>query len=1712
VSAEKAEMPHQAQANLSALIESTEDLIWSVDLDYRLITFNRALQQHIQSMFGVRPVTGMLPKELVSPERGGFMPPLYERALSEGSFREEFSLADGRTLDLALNPIVVNGKKTGVSVFGKDITERKAAEESRRFLAEVVESCEEAIITHARSGAIVTWNHGAETIYGYSADEAIGKPFSMIIAPERRARADLVIGQLLAGAPLMQDDGLALCKDGSKVHVTVTTWPIRNSAGEVTAICTIVRDVSVRHEAEETRALLASIVNSSGDAIHAVNLDGTVIGWNRGAEDLFGYTNEEIVGKSVAMLAPPGRGHEVAFFLGGVAKGDIVAPFDTFLCSKDGVEIEVSLSLSPMRNSDGEVVGAAAIARDIRQRKLAERAIQEAEKKYRNIFEGALEGMCQVSPEGKFLTANFAIARMLGYDSPEELISTAADLAQDVWVHPNERLLYLRLLEEHGSAHGFECQFKRKDGTLIWASLNDRCVCGADGSLLYLEGFMEDITERKRAEGALQESLESLKEAQIIGCIGSYVLDFPSGIWTSSDVLDGLFGIGPEYIRTVAGWTALIHPDDRAMMAAYFAEDVAAKRRDFDKEYRVIRRTDQAVRWVHGMGRLEFGVQGQPVKMRGVIRDITESKLSEMQLRDSEERYRATFEQAPAGIVHASFEGTILRCNARFAQIIGYPADEVPGLTVRQITAPGNVVLGLESMERISSGAGDETIEKQYIRRDGSLVWARTTVAVQRDGEGRPLHFTSFVEDINAQKEAEKLLAHASEALQVSEERYRTVFETSPDAVMITRMSDGVILDVNQSSLDSAGFERGEVIGRTASELGAWVNDRDKQTFVETLLRDSRCRDMEVESRKKNGERFWMRLSASLIEIGGCQCGITFAHDVSDAKAAAEALLASEERYRTVYETSSDAVMISRVSDGIILDVNQSFLNSAGFERSEVIGRTTPELGIWVNDPDRQIFTDTLLRDSSVRNMEVLSRRKNGEIFWMRLSASFIEIGGCQCRFTFAQDISEAKAAAEALRLSEERYRLAFQLNFDSIDICDEENGKFIDVNEAFLKNLGFKREEVIGRTSLELGIWDDPADRQRLMEEIRENSVCRSFETRYRIANGSLRWGLLSVSAIEMNGVPCILSVTRDITDAKLAEKRLAAAAEALRLSEERYRTAFQTSIDSIVINRMSDGSYVDCNPAFLNVLGYEREEVIGRTSLELGIWADIRDRQTMVEMLRQNSSCRGLEAQFRKKNGEVMWGEMSASMVEIDSVPCILSTVRDLSSAKAAENTIRSLAFYDPLTGLPNRRQLLERLNQPPAAPGQRGRSMALLLVDLDRFKTFNDTLGHQTGDLLLMEVAQRVAASVHEGDTVCRLGGDEFVVLLENLSEVAEEAAAQAKAVSEHILTALGRPYSIENREYHLTASIGISIFGDRQKSADDVLQQADIAMDQSKAAGRNTTRFFSPALQAAVNARAALEIELRKAIKTNQFELYYQAQVEQGRVTGSEALIRWNHPTRGIVMPDDFIFFAEESRLILPIGNWVLEAACEQVAAWADRELTSNLSLAVNISALQFRQPEFVEQVLSALSRTGANPKNLRIELTESMLVDDIEDVIAKMTDLRSHGLRFSLDDFGTGYSSLSYLKRLSLDRLKIDRSFVRDILADAVSGAIAQTVLSLGKAMGLSVIAEGVETEEQRIYLADLGCHSFQGYLFSRPVPLEQFEMLLNLEAKLREQC
>lgn len=445
-----------------------------------------------------------------------------------------------------------------------------------------------------------------------------------------------------------------------------------------------------------------------------------------------------------------------------------------------------------------------------------------------------------------------------------------------------------------------------------------------------------------------------------------------------------------------------------------------------------------------------------------------------------------------------------------------------------------------------------------------------------------------------------------------------------------------------------------------------------------------------------------------------------------------------------------------------------------------------------------------------------------------------------------------------------------------------------------------------------------------------------------------------------------------------------------------------------------------------------------------------------------------------------------------------------QDVTELRRASAEIEKLAFYDSLTRLPNRRLLLDRLRLATVSTSRSGKHGALLFVDLDHFKTLNDTLGHDVGDLLLQQVAMRLKSCVREDDTVARLGGDEFVVMLEGLSEHSFEAAAQTRLVGEKVVASLNEPYQLAQHVHASTCSVGATLFGQGQQVPNDLLKQADIAMYQAKNSGRNALCFFDPAMQAAIAHRAALEKDLRLALSAGQFQLYYQLQVAQdGSPVGAEVLIRWMHPSRGMVSPLDFIPLAEETGLILPIGHWVLKTACAQLRVWEQALGRSELQLAVNVSARQFRQADFVAQVGDVLAQTGANSALLKLELTESMVLDNVPDTIEKMNALKALGVRFSMDDFGTGQSSLSYLSRLPLDQLKIDQSFVRNIGVAATDAVIIQTIIGMARNLGLEVIAEGVETAEQQAFLAQHGCELCQGFLFARPLPLGEFETLLN---------
>jgi diguanylate cyclase (GGDEF)-like protein/PAS domain S-box-containing protein len=533
--------------------------------------------------------------------------------------------------------------------------------------------------------------------------------------------------------------------------------------------------------------------------------------------------------------------------------------------------------------------------------------------------------------------------------------------------------------------------------------------------------------------------------------------------------------------------------------------------------------------------------------------------------------------------------------------------------------------------------------------------------------------------------------------------------------------------------------------------------------------------------------------------------------------------------------------------------------------------------------------------------------------------------------------------------------------------------------------------------------------------------------------------------------------------------------------------------------------------NKAFTQITGYDAEDVIGKTPRVLNSGHQNGQFYSLMwESINTTGAWKG-EIWNKRKNGEIYSENLTITAVKNTDgiVMNYVASLTDNTNSHAATAKIDELAFYDSLTKLPNRQLLLDRLNQALASRKQSGSEGALMFIDLDDFKTLNDTLGHDVGDLLLIECATRISSCIREGDTVARLGGDEFVVLLENLSTHLLEAAAQTENVAEKIIAALSEPYLLHTYECQNTASIGVVLFDDQNNSQEILFKHADIALYQAKKSGRNRWSFFDPHMQDAIVVRADLVNELRKAIDKQQFQLNYQIQVNStGQAVGAEALIRWPHPERGMISPFHFISLAEETGLILPIGQWVLETACEQLAVWQHNAATRDLTLAVNVSARQFRQVDFVKKVQKVLSDSSIDPTKLKLELTESILVDSVQEIVATMHALKALGIKFSLDDFGTGYSSLQYLKQLPLDQLKVDQSFVRDLVDDDSDKAIVLTVITMAKSLGLDVIAEGVETEAQRQFLLENGCENYQGYLFSRPVSIDEFEALLKKSGNL----
>ena len=813
--------------------------------------------------------------------------------------------------------------------------------------------------------------------------------------------------------------------------------------------------------------------------------------------------------------------------------------------------------------------------------------------------------------------------------------------------------------------------------------------------------------------------------------------------------------------------------------------------------------------------------------------------------------------------------------------------------------------------------------------------------------------------------------------------------------------------------------------------------------------------------------------------------------DVQARMATEDALGSQEERLRATIGAIPDLLYVLD-AQGTFVEV----LSDAALLRG---GRGQNLLGKRLHDvlpaEDADPLLAHLLRTLALQTTQTfefnLQSRQGVRRFEGRAHALKAVPGQPRCLVLLARDVTERSEAEAALQASEKRFRSLLQ-NVGAVSVQGyTPDGTITYWNSASERLYGYTAEEAVGRNLFMLVV---PHTLRRAFQDVLQDMQASpdafvSQELTLVHKNGQEVPVYSSHAAVYAQGaVAEFFRFDMDLAERRRTEAELRVAA-----------TAFEAQEGMMVTNARRD--ILRVNQAFTRISGYEDHEVIGKTpSMFSSGWHDNAFYDALNQTLEAQGHWEG-EIWNRRKNGEIYPQQMHISSVADDDgrVTHYVATFIDITQRKAAEDQIRQLAFYDPLTGLPNRRMLMDRLQYALASSARSGACGALLFIDLDHFKTLNDTLGHDKGDLLLQQVAHRLMDAVREEDTVARLGGDEYVVMLEGLDAQRTVAAGQATQVGEKIIAALNVPYRLAGHEFHSTPSIGLTLFSGHDVALDELLKQADLAMYQAKNAGRNSLRFYDPLMQAAVSQRADLEADIRQGLLFGQYELHYQPQVDaQGRVLGAEALLRWRHPTRGMVSPADFIPVAEESGQIVMLGSWVLETACAQLVSWARDPATAHLSLAVNVSSRQFRQQDFVDHMLAMLDYTGANPRRLKLELTESLLVDNVEDVIAKMSALRARGVGFSLDDFGTGYSSLSYLKRLPLDQLKIDQSFVRDVLSDPNDAAIAKTIVALGHSLGLAVIAEGVETVEQRDFLFDSGCQAYQGYLFSRPLPVDAF--------------
>jgi diguanylate cyclase (GGDEF)-like protein/PAS domain S-box-containing protein len=1547
-----------------------------------------------------------------------------------------------------------------------------------------------------------------------------------------------------------------LDEDGVERYRSISGEPMLDAAGVFVGYRGIGRDVTARKRAEEDLRQFRLAMDHSADII--VLIDPAALRFvdvNRTACELLGYTREELLAMGPQDVLPVSRADLERSYADLVADPANAGGMNSYYRCKDGSRLPFESTRRVLRSGNKWII--AAISRDIRERVAAEQAVQESEARFRSLT--ALSSDWYWEQDAEFRLTFMSNIEELGLDASQYLgrkrwETQALNLTDADWARHRAQL------ERHEPFQDFEVQRAASAGATVWLALSGEPVFDASGAFTGYRGVGRDISRRKRAEqevrrlGAMYAALGAANEAILragspeevfrraceiaveaggflIGTV--FLLDRASSTLSraaaSGPAARLVEGIAPSMDETQPGGRGLIGHACRtgkpAISNDYATDQRTEGRRSLVRSYEV---GSAAVYPLQVAGELVgvFGLQHAQRdafsdELTGLLQRLADNisfalgnfrqdakrRKAKRKLRESEERFRGL---------------TTLSSDMYWQQDEEYRFTEITGSAGEWMSSRRTELLGKRRWEQqyfnmaeadwaahravLEARQPFRNLELGRVNEAGEKVWVSVSGEPMFDAAGAFKGYRGVGTDITARKREEQALRE-----------FRAAMDTSADMIMLVDRETLRYVDVNATACELQGYTREEMLRMGPLDVSPVAREKLERDY-DAMIASGETTRLQSFHHRKDGTRIPVEIVRRAVRAGERWIIVSILRDIRERVAADDALRKSEERFRSLTKLSSDWYW---EQDAHFRFVKFEGKGGAGeYEPATgVLGKCPWELpGVVPDSIDWDRHRARLERHESFRGLEYAYRDRSGRHYYVSVDGEPVfDDGG---RFTgyrgTSRDVTRQRRDAEELR----RFRAAMDMSLDAIYLTDRATMRFIDVNKLGCKALGYSREELLTKGPQDVL----PATREQLEREydavIAEGSKAVRVETSYAMRDDRRGWSELHRRALREGDHWIIVTISRDITERKLAEQRQAThlrhQERIARFGQSALARREPTELIEEAVQHLLEGLNADA-------VAYV-EPGTGEQDLVLRALAGVADGAAgsgvipaapddpLLQMMRSGArvTTDGARLQLawardmrsvalvplrgeRGTRGALCIFYARADALGAEELNLVEATASVLSTGLLrieSEGRLAYLAQFDPLTGLPNRALLADRFAQMIVQAKRHHRSLGVLFIDLDGFKMVNDTLGHAGGDELLKETAVRLQSCVRPGDTVARISGDEFAVVLADLAK-AEDAAM----VAQKVLDRLGAAFEVHGQEVFVTASIGIAGYPGDGTEAEALIGAADAAMYRAKQAGRNGFQFFTADINQRTRARAQLGGELRRALEREEFVLFYQPKFElRGRKPhGAEALLRWRHPERGLVSPAEFIPVLEETGLIVQVGEWVIRRACEDLKAWLAAGLAVG-PVAVNLSARQFRMQDLDARIKALVQAAAVDPALIELEITESQLMQDPEHAIRVMRSLCDAGMRIAIDDFGTGYSSLSYLTRFPIGALKIDRSFVADVNQDPSDATIVRTIIEMAHSLGFTVVAEGVETEEQATFLRLLRCEHAQGYLFARPMP------------------